>query len=61
MFREFLTNSKKQIIIISPTCKSNFVRNFSGKPFTENEQDHDWLKRHPQKKYSFFGIFANQN
>lgn len=53
MFREFLQKSKKQIIIISPTCKSNFVRNYHKKQFTENEEDHDWLKRHHQKNIHF--------
>ena len=53
MFKEFLKNSKKQIIVISPTCKSNFVRNFIGKPFTENERDHDWLRSNPQNNIHF--------
>lgn len=52
-FKRFLENPKHQIIIISPACRSDFVRNYNGIASTTKETDDAWLKNKKPKNVYF--------
>lgn len=49
IFEEFLKNPQHFIIVISPSCKSNFVRNYKKIESNSEELDEHWLKTNKQK------------
>lgn len=61
IFGKFLKNNEHQIIIISPSCKSNFVRNYCDKDCTTREMDEGWLKNNKPNNVHFMEYSIDKN
>lgn len=52
-FEDFLKNKENKIIVVSPSCKSNFVRNFRKIKSENNSMDDAWLQSNKPKNIHF--------